>query len=217
MKKCLALALSLCLAASMSILSSWATYLEDDNHFTGDTVSVSTDSGPQNAGINASTVTDSEIASQDVTVKLQTSGSQTTTHVYAISYSATELTFTYQQGGSRTWNPEKLQYDIAGDGGQWNAQTQAITVTNYSDLPVDVTAAVGANTIETGNVTVTAEVTGQTGVSTLALASAYDGGTTGTAKSGTFDVKIDGKPSTEYLTASELVKLTLTVAKHEEP
>ena len=64
------------------------------------------------------------------------------THVYAVSITTTELTFSYGNAGtSYIWDPSKLQYVSQGtsDGG-WQEKGQEILVTNYSDLPVDVTA-----------------------------------------------------------------------------
>lgn len=211
MKKILATTLALAMLAGAMTVSAGAAYSDDSNHFTDDKAANS-----NTAGVEASTIAEDTIASKDVTVKIQTTGNINTTHVYAISYSKTELTFTYEMGGTRIWNPETLKYENKDSGGNWNVETQEIKVTNYSDLGVKVTAAVDQTDMaEKGAVTVTAEKKTDGG-SEIQLGSAYNSGNplVSAATEGIFEVKVTGKPVNEYETAVQLAKITLTVSKN---
>lgn len=214
MKKVLATAMALAMLASAVTINAGAAYLSDPNHFTDDTSGLNS----SNAGISANGVKD-PIASKDVEVKIQTSGDVNTTHVYAISYSHTELTFTYEMGGTRVWNPETLKYENKDGGGTWSRATQEITVKNYSDLGVKITAAVDQEGLpEQGNVTVTAEKKTDGGAE-IELASAYNSGNpqASAATEGIFEVKVDGSPVNEYTTAVKMATITLTVNKNNGP
>ena len=214
MKKVLATAMALAMLASAVTINAGAAYRDDPNHFTDDTPGLNSDS----AGISATTAKN-PIASKNVEVKIQTSGDVNTTHVYAISYSHTELTFTYEMGGTRVWNPETLKYENKDGGGIWNRDTQEITVKNYSDLGVKITAAVAQEGLpEQGNVTVTAEKKTDGGTE-IELASAYNSGNpqASAATEGIFEVKVDGSPVNEYATAVKMATITLTVNKINGP
>lgn len=214
MKKVLATAMALAMLASAVTINAGAAYPSDPNHFTDDTSGLNS----SNAGISANGAKD-PIASKDVEVKIQTSGDVNTTHVYAISYSHTELTFTYKMGGTRVWNPETLKYENKDGGGTWNRATQEITVKNYSDLGVKITAAVNQDGLpEQGNVTVTAAKKTDGGAE-IVLASAYnsDNPQSSVATEGIFEVKVDGSPVNEYTTAVKMATITLTVNKNNGP
>ena len=210
MKRVLSLALALCLVVGMFTVGASAKYSEDPNHFTAD------DAGNQNtAGIDASTVVGDEIAKKEVTVNIKTTLPGSTTNVYAVSYSVTDRTFTYNMGGAKIWNPEELKYETAGGAGTWSNDTQEITVTNYSDLPVKVEASVDQTGMaEEGVVTVTAEKKTDGGRE-IELASAYNSSTPSlsAATSGIFEVKVSGTPTYEYTTATKLATITLTLTK----
>ena len=130
----------------------------------------------------------------DVTASIN-DGEGSVTHVYAVSINTTSLSFTYGNNAtSYIWNPSKLQYDlVTGSGGDngWSG-SQSISVTNYSDLPVDVTAAYQA---ETGHEGITASFSTS---DTLSLDAATDGITgtsgTGTKVDGTFTMSLTGAP-----------------------
>lgn len=210
MKKVLSLALALCLAVSMFTVGAGAKYSEDPNHFTEDNAG-----NNDTAGIDASTVSGDEIAKKEVTVNIKTTLPGSTTNVYAVSYSVTELTFTYNMGGAKIWNPEELKYETTGGAGTWSNDTQEITVTNYSDLPVKVAASVNQSGMaEEGVVTVTAEKKTDGG-SEIELASAYNSSSPSesAATSGVFEVKVSGTPTYEYTTATKLATITLTLTK----
>lgn len=214
MKKVLATAMALAMLASAVTINAGATYLSDPNHFTDDTSGLN----GNNAGISANGARD-PIASKDVEVKIQTSGDVNTTNVYAISYSHTELTFTYEMGGTRVWNPETLKYENKGGGGTWSRDTQEITVKNYSDLGVKITAAVDQEGLpEQGNVTVTAAKKTDGGAE-IELASAYNSSNpqASAATEGIFEVKVAGSPVNEYTTAVKMATITLTVNKINGP
>ena len=210
MKRILTLALALAMLAGVLTIPAGATYeTVDTNHFTADDAT-NTDS----AGTIATTAQD-PIGSEDVIVKVATTGTVNTTNVYAITYSVTELTFTYNQGGTRIWNPETLKYENSGTGGNWDSETQEITVKNYSDLAVKVSAAVDQTGMaEEGNVTVTATKKGDT-VTEIQLESAYNSTMPSQSKAteGVFEVKVAGTPVNEYGTATQMAKITLTVNK----
>lgn len=135
------------------------------------------------------------------------------THVYAVSINTTSLSFTYGSGAtSYIWNPSKLQYDVVtSSGGEngWSAG-QSINVTNYSDLPVDVTAAYQA---DPGHESISASFSAS---NTLSLNAATDGitGTTGTGTKvdGTFTMSLTGTPGA--LAADTTIgTVTLTFSK----
>lgn len=211
MKKILATTLALAMLAGAMTVSAGATYKQDPNHFTTDTSGLNKD----NAGISANTAED-PISEKTVTVNVITNQPGTTTNVYAVSYSATTLTFTYDMGGGKVWNPEELKYENTGTGGGWQANgVQELTVTNYSDLGVKVTAKVNQTDMaEEGAVTVTATKKGDVATE-ITLDSAYNSGnpSASQATSGTFEVKVDGTPTYEYTTATKLAEITLTLEK----
>lgn len=210
MKRVVTLALALCLVVSMSTMAAGAKYSEDPNHFTDDNAG-----NDDTAGIDASTVVGDEIAKKEVTVHIKTTMPGSTTNVYAVSYSLTELTFTYNMGGAKIWNPEELKYETTGGAGTWSNDTQEITVTNYSDLSVKVSASVDQSGMaEEGVVTVTAEKKSGGG-NELELASAYNSGTPSqsAATSGVFEVKVSGTPTYEYTAPTKLAAITLTLTR----
>lgn len=200
MKKFLSTILSLSMVVAMLTVGASATYLEDANHVTADTAGNS-----NTAGIVATDYSKGdEIGSVEIPVYIQTTSDDKTTHVYAVSYDVTELSFTYNGSSSTIWNPETLKYETS-TSGTWATASQDITVTNYSDLAIKVTPS-NTTPIDSG-VTVTLG-------SALELASAFDGdaAAAGTAKSGTINVSVSGTPSASYTNKTELTKVTLTIA-----
>lgn len=223
MKKVLASTLALAMLLGTTTINAGAAtssgYFptsESNNHFTDDTARNSGDTATGNAsnehaGIEATSVTGDTITSKDVTVKLTTGGTVSTTNVYAVTYDVTELTFTYSYGGTRIWNPETLEYEYDNSGvtGWNNNTTRTINITNYSDLAVKVTAAAGA--VSANGVTLAVkETTGQT--NELTLGSAYSAGSTNAATNGSFTVTVGGAPTGDYK-GTEIAKITLTLSK----
>lgn len=173
-----------------------ADYSTDENKI--DT----TNNAPNSATGNNGTVASSEtVGSKEIDVKVQTGGSDTVTHVYAVSYDTTELNFTYGASAGIVWNPVSLKYEnaSAAEGG-WTPASQDINVTNYSDVDIKVDADTEVNENETGHITLTSS----TDSAALTLASAYDGGTpaisseAGTSKTGTVTISISGVPAGSY-------------------
>lgn len=203
MKKVLATAMALAMLASAVTINAGAAYLSDPNHLTADNAGNTSTAGTP-AGVDDTTGT--EIGSKEVTVKLKSSSTGGTTHVYAVSFSATELTFVWNNSATTVWNPETLKYETTNDNGSWSAASQAITVNNYSDVAIKVTP---DNTAPTSSdVGVTLSVTDE-----LSLASAYDNTAVGSVKSDTITVTVSGTPETAYPTATEIAKFTLKVTR----
>lgn len=203
MKKVLATAMALAMLASAVTINAGAAYLNDPNHLTADNAGNTSSAGTP-AGVDDTA--DTEIGSKEVTVKLQSSSTGGTTHVYAVSFSATELTFVWNNSATTIWNPETLKYETTNDEGSWRADSQKITVNNYSDVAIKVKPDNAAPTSSDAGVTLS--VTDE-----LLLASAYDNTAVGSVKSGTITVTVSGTPETAYPTATEIAKFTLKVTR----
>lgn len=206
MKKILAMTMALALLLGVMSISVGATYLDDQNHFTADDAS-----NDDTAGTAVDTASD-PIAEKDVTVKLTTSGTVALKHVYAVSYDVTEVSFTYNYGGTGIWNPETLAYeydDTSAVG--WGADTtREIKITNYSDLGVKITAEAGP--VSANGVTLDVkETTGMTS-NELTLNSAYNAGGVNKETTGSFTVTVGGAPNGDY-TDIAIATITLTLSK----
>ena len=57
--------------------------------------------------------------------------------VYSVDIEWGDMDFTYTAGDEGTWNPETHQYE-GGSEGTWTAKNNIVTVTNHSELPVEV-------------------------------------------------------------------------------
>lgn len=203
MKKILAISMALAMLASAMIVNAGATYKNDLNHLTEDTAN-NTDTAGKAAGI--SDTTNTTIGEQTVPVKVQTVSNGGTTNVYAVSFSATEVTFTWNNSATTIWNPETLKYETKNDSGSWNKATQSIAVNNYSDVGINVTPDTPTPTSADAGVTLTV-------TDSLNLASAYDGTVTGSVKSGNITVTVSGIPANTYLDATKIADITLTVVR----
>lgn len=65
------------------------------------------------------------------------SGTGTFAAVYSVKIEWGEMSFTYKTTGEKTWDPATHTYNVAeGDG--WDATGNAVTVTNHSNVPVNV-------------------------------------------------------------------------------
>ena len=147
----------------------------------------------------------------------------TVVHVYAVGISQTELSYTYGRGSNTvyTWDPAQQKYVVSTEGGSgesgWQSEGQAITVTNYSDLPVVATAKYAqTNTSVTGTITDSdTTVSDSDGIINLATAIATPGDSyenTGTPTTGTFTLKLDGNPGA-ISSGATLGTLTITFTK----
>ncbi|MBQ8833718.1 MAG: hypothetical protein IJ001_02175 [Oscillospiraceae bacterium] len=102
--------------------------------------------------------------SQDVTAKYEKT--ETEEAIYNVDIQWGELIFTYSETTEKTWNPDTHTYDTDVSGG-WDKTETAITVTNHSNVAVDVAMSVtpvagtGVNvTLTGGNATLAAGVEG---------------------------------------------------------
>lgn len=205
MRRTLAITLTLAGLMGMMTFSAGAAYLSDPNHLTADDAGNTSTAGTK---ANEGDTTDTAIGSKDIAIKLKTESGGGDVHVYAVSFSATELTFTWNNTATTIWNPETLEYETSSAEGGWANASQKITVKNYSDVAIKVTA---DNTAPTSSDTgVTVAVDGP-----LELASAYDGTATGTVKEGDITVTVNGTPDKAYLTATEVARFTLNVTRNE--
>ena len=200
MKRILAITMTLAMLLGLMTIGASATYMDDSNKITKNDADNNSSAG------QAATGNENEnIGAGTVDVKIQNGGAGSITHVYAVTYDVTELTFTYGDGSGQIWNPETLQYNTQGGSGGWTQDLQNITITNYSDLPIKVTPSFN-QTAETGNVTV---ALGEA----LTLASAATGmeDGTGEAQKGTISVTVSGAPVGYYDAAASIGTITLTV------
>ncbi len=199
MRKVLSLMLAMCLLCSLMSVTAFADYKDDANHVTGDTAA-NTDTAGEEAPDDAKN--GDEIGSFDIPVYVQTEHEENVTNVYAVSYDLNEVTFVFSATTETIWNPETLQYESVTEG-NWNATSQDIKITNYSDIPVKVTPS--NSTPTDAGVTVTLGAP-------LELASAFDGDKTkaGTAKSGVINVTVSGEP-TNMTTPGRTLLTTITM------
>lgn len=71
----------------------------------------------------------------DVTVKYNDSVTDPT--VYSVDLTWEDMTFTYNESGTRTWDPDTHTYTDTTSAG-WDKVTAAVTATNHSNAPVKV-------------------------------------------------------------------------------
>lgn len=202
-KKGIAVVMAAAMLAGAMTVNAGAAYMSDPNHLTEDTAGNTSTAGKV---VGAGDTTDTPIGSKDISVKLQSVSSGGTTNVYAISFSTTEVTFTWNNSATTIWNPETLKYETTTDAGSWQEATQVIKINNYSDVAIKVTP--NTTTPSSSDTGVTLTVTDE-----LLLDSAYDNSAVGSVKSGNITVTATGTPDTAYPTATEIAKFTLNVVK----
>lgn len=64
-------------------------------------------------------------------------GTGSTKDTYSVKIEWGEMTFTYKTSGERTWDPATHTYSVTATDG-WEATGNTVTVTNHSNLPVNV-------------------------------------------------------------------------------
>lgn len=64
-------------------------------------------------------------------------GSGTAAEVYSVKIEWGAMLFTYKTTGNKKWNPEEHTYNVDADD-KWVAEGNTVTVTNHSNVPVDV-------------------------------------------------------------------------------
>lgn len=203
MKKILATGMALAMLVGAVTVNAGAVYSGDPNHLTEDTANNTSTAGKA-AGTEDTTGT--SIGSKEVVVKLQNSSTGGTTHVYAVSFSATELTFTWNNTATTIWNPETLQYETNNDQGSWSEMKKVIKVNNYSDVAIKVAPDKDAPASSDRGVTLSV-------ASELLLDSAYDNSAVGSVKSGDITVTVTGTPDVAYPVATEIARFTLNVTR----
>ena len=212
MKKALAAGMALAMLVSAMTVSAGAVYSTGGNNINTANNAQNSATAGQIAGNGGTGVDGEQVGTADVTVNLKTGAPGDVTHVYAVSYDVTELTFTYGAAAGKIWNPVSLQYETTTGSSdhRWTISEQSITVTNYSDLKVKVDATVNL-TRESGNITITPAP------SSLELASAApaDMSGTGKEKSGTITFTATGDPIGVYETATPIGTITLKVHNNE--
>lgn len=71
----------------------------------------------------------------DVTAKYNDDATEPT--VYSVDLTWEDMTFTYNESGTRTWDPDTHTYTDTTSAG-WDKATAAVTATNHSNAPVKV-------------------------------------------------------------------------------
>lgn len=67
---------------------------------------------------------------------------------YNVDITWTNMTFTYTESGTKTWNADKHTYSEVT--GAWDKTSSTVTVTNHSNVPVDVVMHFDGQTANTG-------------------------------------------------------------------
>lgn len=148
----------------------------------------------------ADTVTDvDETRTIDVTAKY--TSSTTTGTVYYVQIDWDPMTFTYTEKKTETWEPTNHSYSTSATG-SWDRTSSEVTVTNHSNVDVDVAMSYAAKATDIG---VTATLTG--GNKTL---SAGEVGGYKTADSVTGTLTITGTPNSK-VTATGITMGTITI------
>lgn len=76
-------------------------------------------------------------AQDPINVTAKYNDGTTTQKVYSVDLTWDDMTFTYNESGTRTWNPETHTYTENVTGG-WDKVTAAVTATNHSNAAVTV-------------------------------------------------------------------------------
>jgi len=136
--------------------------------------------------------------SRDVTAKYEKT--ETEDPIYSVDIGWVDLSFTYSETTTKTWNPNTHTYDTDVSG-SWDKTEAAITVANHSNVAVDV--AMSVTPVEGTGVNVT--LTGGSGT----LAAGEEGDVAGAA-SVTGTLKISGTPN-DTVTAEGIKVAGITV------
>ena len=138
--------------------------------------------------------------SKDVTAKYEQNESEQP--IYNVDLNWGDLTFTYTETTTKVWNPDTHTYDTTTTG-SWDKTESSITVTNHSNVSVDVSMSV----TPVGGTGVNVTLIG--GSSTLA---AGEVDTVDGAASVTGTVKISGKPNSTVTEAGiKVASITVTI------
>lgn len=124
----------------------------------------------------------------------------TTQTVYSVDLEWEDMTFTYRETGSRTWNPATHTYTDNTSSG-WDKTSAAVTATNHSNVPVEVGFVYQTNDVYGVNASMSKD--------SFAL-SAGEEGKPGEAAADSSNLNISGIPN-EKVTAEGIVIGTITV------
>lgn len=217
MKKLLRLALASVFAVTM-VLNVSAVYDPgtSSTNMTPD-IAISHDKNPaDNIADTAAGIHANESAAEQkeipINATIKAGGTQ---HVLAASVDKTTLEFTYSKGGL-IWDPVRLEYVSQGTDTAWSSADPTITVTNYSDVDVTVTAAVKSLDDPAVQFTVSNDGKSATAPCSVTIPSAWDRPSStagvGQAKSNTFTVSALGTPThADSPDAFQIAALTLTL------
>ena len=138
--------------------------------------------------------------SKDVTAKYEQNESEQP--IYNVDLNWGDLTFTYTETTTKVWNPDTHTYDTTTTG-SWDKTESSITVTNHSNVSVDVSMSV----TPVGGTGVNVTLIG--GSSTLAAGEVDN---VDDAASVTGTVKISGKPNSTVTEAGiKVASITVTI------
>lgn len=77
------------------------------------------------------------VGPQDIDVTVKYNDSATDPTVYSVDLTWEDMTFTYNESGTRTWDPDTHTYTDPTSAG-WDKVTAAVTATNHSNAQVKV-------------------------------------------------------------------------------
>lgn len=140
--------------------------------------------------------------SQDIDVTAKYSDTVTTPDVYSVDIEWESMTFTYSEAGTMDWDPATHTYKENVTAG-WDKESANITVTNHSNVAVEVTF--GYVPVETFGVT-----TALTNTDAAVELAAGVEGELASADSVTATLTVSGTPN-ENVTAEGVVVGTITV------
>ena len=140
--------------------------------------------------------------SQNIDVTAKYEASLNTPAVYSVDIVWDSMVFTYSETGSMVWNPETHTYEEQFSGG-WDKETADITVTNHSNVDVNVSFAYAGD--ETFGVT--ASLSGAE--MPVKLAAGVEGDVAGAAST-VATLTVSGKPN-DAVTAEGAVVGRITV------
>lgn len=217
MKKALATTLSLAMLLGAMTVNAGATYSNSDNNVTyasGTTANTGYGGGVEKGQLAGGDT----IGTGSVNIHITTGKESTTTNVYAVSIDKTELSFSYGKDTSYIWNPEKQQYVIvkgSGSPDQWTTSADTITITNYSDLPIDVEASFQKDGGIRDEITVAftdsdADIKDDGKLKIVSAVTTNNLSASGTPQKGTFTVALSGAPTVPY-NNTKLGTITLTI------
>lgn len=124
--------------------------------------------------------------SKEIEVNAKYSSSTSTPNVYSVDIAWSSMTFTYTQKDTKNWNAADHSYDTDSEG-TWDKTSATITVTNHSNVSVNVDVEYTA--VE--NTGITGTLTNGTAVLNAGAEGSYD-----SADSVTTTLTISGTPST---------------------